>query len=163
MSVSKDPERRRRQLANLRPAPAAPVGNRRALRHGGYATVARERLDAKTRQVFEALAFDAPLRDADGGLPAPDAAIVMLLAQCLVRVEDVAANVAVYGVVDERTDTVRGAAELERRLRLEAAGYMNDMGMTPASRARLGLDLARSMDLAGLMADDYRREQEAGR
>ena len=40
--------------------------------HGAYAEVARERLDAKAGEVFDALRADAPLRDLDGGLPAAD-------------------------------------------------------------------------------------------
>jgi hypothetical protein len=49
------PERRGRQLANLRQAPAPPAGNQRALRHAGYAEVARGRLDVRTRHVFDEL------------------------------------------------------------------------------------------------------------
>lgn len=43
--LSANPERRGRQLANLRQAPAPPASNQRALRHGGYAEVARGRLE----------------------------------------------------------------------------------------------------------------------
>lgn len=72
MPLSGDPDARARQLANLRPgARTAPPGNRRALSHGGYAAVTRDRLDTKVREVYDALAADAPLRDLDGGLPQP--------------------------------------------------------------------------------------------
>ncbi len=92
------------------------------------------------REVYEALAADAPLRDPDGELPRPDHAQVVLLAKCLCRLEDVEANVAAYGQLDERTGAVRPAAEREDRLRKEAADYLDALGMTPRSRARLGLD-----------------------
>lgn len=62
MPLSPDPRKRDRQLANLVPgARTAPPGNRRAVAHGGYAAVARERLDARVAQVYDALAADAPL------------------------------------------------------------------------------------------------------
>lgn len=141
MGLSGDPEARSRQLANLRRAPAAPVGNRRALRHGGYAMVARARLEAKALQVYDALAADAPLRSLDGGLPAHDAAMVRLLADALCRLEDVSANLRDYGLFDQDTDELRSAVDLERRLRQEAADYLDALGMTPRSRARIGLEL----------------------
>lgn len=59
--------------------------------HGAYAQVVVERLEAKQREVFEALAADAPLRDPDGSLPAADGVTVRLLADVLCRLEDVAA------------------------------------------------------------------------
>jgi hypothetical protein len=154
-------------LANLRNAPAAPSGNRRALTHGGYATVARERLDAKVQEVFDALAADAPLRDADGSLPRADAALVRLLAECLCRLEDVSANVREFGLRDQKTKEVRPAVEVEMRLRREAADHLDALGMSPRSRARLGLDLARTVDAATAMShpDPVERERlmsEAG-
>jgi hypothetical protein len=146
--LSSDPAKRARQLANLRPGAAvAGPGNRRALRHGGYAAVAVERLEAKARQVYEALAADAPLRDPDGGLPAADAAAVTLLARCLVRLESVGEYLDRRGWEREDGD-VRPALELEAKLRREAADHLDALGMTPRSRAKLGLDVARGFDLA---------------
>jgi hypothetical protein len=43
---------------------------------------------------------------------------------------------------------VRPAVELEGRLRREVADYLDAMGMSPRSRARLGLDVGRGFDLA---------------
>jgi hypothetical protein len=163
VGLSPDPDKRDRQLANLRRAPAPPSGNRRALRHGGYAQVARERLEAKTLEVYDAIAADAPLRDTDGGLPAADAAMVRLLAEALCRLDDVAANVRDYGLLDQETGAVRPVVELERRLRQEAADHLDALGMTARSRSRLGLELTRTFDLAQAMAEDAeleRRERE---
>ena len=110
MALSDRPAARERQLANLRQAPAAPAGNRRALRHGGYAEVARSRLEERTRQVFDELAVDAPLRDELAGeLPAADHLIVSLLLQALIRLEDVTAYLTVNGLLDHK-GKVRPAA-----------------------------------------------------
>jgi hypothetical protein len=71
--------------------------------HGGYAAVVRERLDVKVREVYEALAADAPLRDPDGELPRADAVVVSLFAECLCRLEDVRADVRDHGWKDRGT------------------------------------------------------------
>lgn len=148
MALSPDPRKRQRQLGNLVPgARTAPPGNRRAVRHGGYATVAAERMEAKVAEVYAAVASDAPLRDVDGGLPAADAAAVHLLAEALCRLEDVSANVRDRGLLDD-AGNVRPVVELEGRLRREVADHLDSLGMTPRSRARLGLDVARGFDLA---------------
>ena len=159
MPLSRDPAKRERQMLNLVPAPRAPTGNQRARSHGGYALVLRERLDAKVLEVHDALAADAPLRDPSGGLPAADAAQVRLLAECMCRLDDVSANLRDYGIFDQATGAVRPAVDLERRLRAEAADHLDAMGMTPRSRARLGLDVQRGVDLAQAMAEDARREE----
>jgi hypothetical protein len=70
--LSRNPRARDRQLANLAPRPPAPPpGNQRRRTHGGYATIARERLDAKAREVFEAISEDAPLRVQTAGCLRP--------------------------------------------------------------------------------------------
>lgn len=154
MPLSRDPDARRRQLANLRPgAMTAPPGNRRAVKHGAYAAVVRERLEAKSREVYEALAADAPLRGPDGELPAADAVAVRLLAEALCRLDDVSAHLRDRGLTDE-DGAVRPAVELESRLRREAADHADALGMTPRSRARLGLDVARGFDLATAWSEE---------
>lgn len=161
MPLSRDERKRRRQLANLRPAPPAPPGNDRAATHRGYAAVAAERLQDRERQVYAALAGDAPLRAPDGGLPASDAVVVRLLAEALCRLEDVAGDIRDHGWRERRSGKPRPAVELERRLRQEALDYAEALGMTPRSRARLGLDLARTVDLATALSDpDPQRREE---
>lgn len=156
--TSSDPRKRARQLANLRKAPPAPpTGNSRAMTHGAYAAVALSRLDSQAREIFEALAADAPLRDVTGGLPSHDGVAVRLLAEALCRLDDVSAYLARAGWADGK-GRVRPAVEIEQRLRREVADHLDALGMTPRSRARLGLDLTRSYDLAEQMAkgDDDR-------
>lgn len=161
MPLSRDPEKRKRQELNLVKAPPAPPGNARAVRHGGYAAVARERLEAKVLEVFDAVGEDLPLRDRDGGVPRADTVTVRLLAEALCRLDDVSANVRDYGYFDQKTGAVRPAVELEGRLRKEAADYLDALGMTPRSRAKLGADLTRAVDLATAMSepDPDRRAQ----
>lgn len=146
--LSNDPDRRAAQLSNLRAGSGqAGAGNQRALAHGGYAQVAHERLDAKVAEVFDALAQDAPLRDSDGGLPASDSAAVHLAAEAMCRIDDVSAHLRDRGILDAKGE-LRAAVDVERRLRLEAADHLASLGLSPRSRAALGLDLVRSFDLA---------------
>ena len=140
MPFSKDARRQKRQLANLRTGPPAPKGNRLAVRHGGYATIARDRLEARQREVLDALSEDAPLRDANGELPRHDSTQVALLAEVLCRLEDVNTYLAAHGYLDGKGG-VRPAAELAGRMRREASDYLDALGMTPRARVKLGLDL----------------------
>jgi hypothetical protein len=153
--LSSDPDKRARQLANLVPgAGAAGPGNTRTVSHGAYAAIARGRLDSKMREVFDALAGDAPLREADGSLPAADALVVELLAETLCRRENLRQHLSDFGWRDQGTKEPRTALlDLERRLRKEAATYADQLGMTPRSRARLGLDLVRTVDLSRAMSE----------
>lgn len=143
-------------LGNLKRGENPPRdGHLPALRHGGYARVAAERLDEKAREVFDALAADAPMQDT-GGLPAADAALVRLAAEVLCRLDDVGANVRDFGLFDQETGAIRPVVELESRLRREAADHLDALGMSPRSRARLGVDVARAQhfDLARHWADE---------
>ncbi len=139
--------------ANLRRGVTrAPVGNDRAVRHGAYARIAVEQLGAKRREIFEALSADAPLRAHDGGLPSADGVAVRLLADCLVRLD----RVGEFATGREKTDQGRRAIEIETRLRSQALDLCESLGMTPRSRARLGIDVrrARSFGLARAWAEE---------
>lgn len=147
-------------LANLRRGvTVAPNGNSRRVSHGGYRVIVQAELDAKAREVFDAIASDAPLRDTDGDLPSHDAVVVRLLADCLCRLDSVGAWLAGRWATTE----ARPALELEMRLRTQALDLAESMGMTPRSRARLGLDVkrAQSFDLAQAMAAEADAEAEA--
>ena len=141
--LSRDPRKRARQIANLRRGVTTTPGNQHGRRHGGYAPIARRDLDAKRREVYDALAADAPLRDAEGELPSHDAAAVRLLAECLCRLDSVSDYLSRHGWQTEDGE-VRPAVEVERRLRAEALDWMRELGLTPKARAALGLDLART-------------------
>ncbi len=151
-----------RSLINLkRGGNPALGGNRHGLTHGGYARVLPEVLDAKTAEVVAALSKDAPLRAPDGTLPAADTVVVRLFAEALCRLDSVAADIREHGWKDCKSGDPRPVAEYERRLRQEALHFAEALGMTPASRARLGLDLTRTVDLATAMShpDPHRRRE----
>jgi phage terminase small subunit len=144
MPLSSDPKRRSRQLANLQPGGgAAGPGNGRAVTHGAYAALAPDRLDVKAREVFDALGADAPVRDGDGSLPAADVAAVRLLADVLCRLDDIGGYLSRRGWEGE-DGKPRPVLDYEARLRGHALDLMRELGMTPASRAKLGLDLVRA-------------------
>lgn len=155
MPLSPEQSARDRQLANLKRGGAVQRPEQPNLQHGGYTSVASARLEAKALEIFAALSSDAPLKEA-GQLPAADSTVVALAADCLCRLESVAANVRDFGVFEQRgkrKGQVRPAVDLEARLRREALGYLEQLGMTPSARAKLGLDLARSLDVAQAMSD----------
>lgn len=154
MPLSSREAARRRQLANLtgRP-PAPPEGNRRAVKHGGFATVGRERLAEKVRELAEAMGEDLPLRSPDGGVPPADEARLSLAARAMARLEDVERYHDEYGWRDAKTGDPRPSVELERRLRSEIADHLDSLGCSPASRVRLGVDLSRLADLSTAMSE----------
>ena len=142
--LSRDPERRVRQLQNLRRGGnPAPAGNARARTHGGYGAIAARDLDAKRAEVYDALSADAPLRDPDGGLPRHDSLAVRLLAEVLCRLDSVSDYLDRRGW-QEADGSPRPAVEVERRLRAECLDLARELGLTPKSRAALGVDLVRA-------------------
>lgn len=158
MPLSSDPAKRQRQLENLRRGGVNPGGGRPAT-HGAYAVVARERLEQREADVFDALAVDAPLRNADGSLPAADAVAVRLLAECLARLDTIAAHLRDHGILDSEGN-VKPVVEVEGRLRREAADHAEALGMTPRARAKIGMDLIRAEVAAqGAEVDREARER----
>lgn len=156
MALSSDPDKRARQIANLVPgAKPAPPGNTRALKHGARARLDEGRLADKRAEVAEILADDAPLRDAEGKLPRADELAVSLLAETLVRLDGVRTYLDLHGLLTEKGE-IRPAVAIEDRLIARAFGFAEALGMTPRSRAKLGLDVARStgFDLAAHWAED---------
>lgn len=144
MPLSTDPENRAKQLANLKQGgTVAPAGNARAKTHGGFATIAADRLEEREKIVVEALAADLPLRDPDGSVPAADALAVTLLAQSLCRLEDVAGFHGRRGIETSKGN-LRNSVEVEGKLRREALDFCEALGLTPRGRVRLGLDLQRT-------------------
>lgn len=143
--LSADPVKRAKQLANLRPTPypAAPVGNARRREHGAYGVIARQELEEKVRDVFDALSADTPVREVDGGLPAADAPAVRMLAEVLCRLDRIAEYLMRRGWQDD-DGLPRPVLDYEARLRSHSLDLLKELGMTPRSRAALGLDLARA-------------------
>lgn len=151
MPLSRDPDARRRQIANLRPgARTAPAGNVRARRHGGYSEALVADVEREIVELRDALGETAPLRDAEGGLPAADLVAFERAARALRRYRAVDEWVALHGALDEKTGDVKPAARLADELGRSLDGILDRLGLTPACRTRLGLDVARaqSFDLA---------------
>jgi hypothetical protein len=162
MALSSDPAKRQRQLANLRRGGTNPAGGRPPS-HGAYAQIARERLEQREADVFDALSADAPLRNADGSLPAADAVAVRLLAECLCRLDTIAAHLRDHGILDSKGN-VKPVVEVEGRLRREAADHAEALGMTPRARAKIGMDLIRAEVAAqGASEDREARDRAAAR
>lgn len=152
--LGKTPEARQRQQDNLlRGVTRAPEGHTRSLKHGAHARLATTLIAGSwSETIYAALAEEAPIRDRvdrddPGTLQAPDRQLVELLASCLARLQSVAAWLELRGPLDE-DGTPRAAASAERALRREAAAYLDALGMTPRSRAALGLDVALGMAAA---------------
>lgn len=167
MPLSSDPEKAANSMANLRRGgdtrqnyPAPPRGNTRRLIHGGRSEVAiASVVPTFAERIHAELATTVPLRDpVTGDVPIADTVIVGLLAQTLARLEALNVHLQLKGPLDEKGN-VRPAEEMALRLRREAAKYADQLGMTPLSRARLGLDLARGqreLDQAEAMAEAKR-------
>lgn len=150
-------------LANLRRGDTiAPVGNTRAMRHGAYSAALVADVTPEVRELMDALGGVAPVRDPDGGLPDADVVAVERAARLLRRYRRIEAWLDLYGELDEKTGDVKPAARLAGELGTSLDRALDALGMTPTSRARLGLDLARTFDLAQAMAADAQRERQDG-
>jgi hypothetical protein len=114
--------------------------------HGGHAAVGGAELNDKARVVYEALAEAAPVKEG-GQVPAADRFLVAQLARVLVRLDRLTQYVDRHGDVDRRGN-VRSAAKWEAKLTSQAVSMMEKLGMSPVSRAKLGLDMARTVNLA---------------
>lgn len=158
MPLSSNADARARQLANLRTGggPGPPRGNVRALVHGGTARKATLiAAGSWAERIYAELEAEAPMRSADGSLPVHDRQAVELLASALARLQNVEAWLSARPAVDEKGE-VWPAEDVASRLRREIAGWLDRLGMTPAARASLGVDVARaqSFDLAVHWAGD---------
>lgn len=159
--LSSDPRARQRQLANLNrgstPRSPAPPGNRRALRHGAYSDRLLRDVGSEVRELLDALAEAAPVRNPDGSLPTADEAAVEVAARALKRYRGLSDWLDLHGRLTDNGD-VKPAAELELRAERELAAALDRLGMSPTSRARLGVDLARTRDLAAEWAHEHEAE-----
>lgn len=143
MPLSDDPAKRARQLANLRPATPAPIGNRRRLTHGGRSELLLRDVEAEVAELRDAFADAAPVRDLDGSAPAADTAALEVAARALKRYRHLSGWLDLHGRLDDRGG-VRPAAELELKAERQLTAALDSLGMTPRSRVALGLDLART-------------------
>jgi len=145
---SDDPIKRDRQLANLRPAPPAPPappGNARALVHGGRSELLLANVEREIAELAAALGDAAPVRDPEtGALPGADVLAVEACARALKRYRSLSAWLDAHGRLVERDGSVKPAAELELKAERQLTDALDRLGMSPMSRSRLGLNLART-------------------
>src|ERR1700722_4020261 len=122
-----------------------------ATKHSAHAEILPARVSEKARAVAAEIAVAAPVRASDGGLPVHDQEIVKMLATVLCRLDSLGEWLDKNGTLDRRGKP-RSAANWERRLQSQALRFMKELGLTPSSRAKLGLNLAKTADLATAMS-----------
>ncbi len=83
--------------------------------------------------------------DGLGHIRTADRVTVELLAVALRRIRQAEQYLDTFGLV-AKGGTVRPVAQLLTSLLREARGYCETLGMTPAARAKLGLDQSRAFD-----------------
>lgn len=154
MPLSSDPVKQAAQLANLRPgAGGGDGGHGRALKHGGSAVQATRRIaGAWAHAIVEQIEADAPLRNGDGSFPRADRLQAEVIGSACARLEAIEAWLAVRPAV-----TAKGkpwpVEDTARRLRGDVERGLDRLGMSTRSRAALGLDVVRGLDLAAAMSD----------
>lgn len=131
-----------RSLANLIPGAgtAAQEGNSRRMTHGGRSEALLANVEGETRELTDALAAAAPVREADGSVPAADTVAIERAARALKRWRSLASWLDLHGRLDGK-GKVRDAARLELQAERQLATALDALGMTPESRSRLGLRL----------------------
>lgn len=155
MPLSSDPDKRARQLANLKPGAGQWKAGAAPHVRSGWRTRRPPPLlfDPVVAELADVLAADAPLRDADGELPAADRAAVESAAIDLLIVRRVHGFLQTKGWEDERGERLRPEVEHLGKANARLLGKLAQLGMTPTARSRLGLDIARTVDLATAMSE----------
>lgn len=145
-------------LSNLRQGQTvAPVGNTRAMKHGFRSEALVKDVEAEVRELMDALAESAPVRDPDGGLPGADTVAIEAAARALKRWRSVSTWCDMHGRIDEKTGEVKQAARFELQGEAALQRALDSLGMSPMARSKLGLNIARTgaaFDLARQWADE---------
>ena len=101
-----------------------------------------------------------PVRGANGEPPVYDLALCELAARELARIRQIDAWLDVHGLFG-RGPKLRPAVEYRLKAAKLLAELLDRLGMTPRSRAQLGLDLAKTVNIADAMGekDPVRRRE----
>jgi hypothetical protein len=137
VALSPDPDKRARQLANLRNAPPAPAGHTRSLRHGGRAEVLFRDVSAEVAELMDALGAAAPVREPDGSLPAADLIAIEVAARALKRWRAVSNAADLYGRLDERTGEPKPVTAYELQAERAVTAAFDVLAMNPIAREKL--------------------------
>jgi hypothetical protein len=119
--------------------------------HGFRSEVLVRDVEPEVRELMDALAESAPVRDPDGSLPSADTIAIEAAARALKRWRSVSAWRDLHGRVDPETHEVRPAARYELEGERALQRCLDSRGMTPLARSKLGLNVARraaTFDLA---------------
>jgi hypothetical protein len=125
----------------------AKPGNQLAVRHGAHAQIAA----AELQPVCDELRAALPVAHQ------ADRWVVAELADALLRLRRLRAYVDTYDPFKAyskvRLTKMRSAMHWESRYADRVVRLLKELGMTPAARAKLGLDIARSVSLAEAMSE----------
>jgi len=133
------------------PHPPFAIGNTVAVLHGAYSTI---RLAPRAEAIADELREIVPARSDS------DEPTVRLLAITLAQVEAATLYVAETGIVDSKGTPAPILRHMGTMLNT-AARLCDRLGLTPTSRASLGLDLVRTEDALAQHLDQGRRIREA--
>lgn len=128
--------------------PPAPVGNKRAAKHHGATTG----MVPGTQAALDEVRAGLPIRGADGEPLIYDLTLCELAARELARIRQIDAWLDTHGLFG-RGPKLRPAVEYRLRAAKLLAELLDRLGMTPRSRAQLGLDLAKTVNLADAMGE----------
>jgi hypothetical protein len=136
-----------RSLANLRNR--VPPGNSIAVTHGFRSRLLVQDVSAEVGELAALLSEAAPVKDADGNAPLADTTAIEVAAVALKRWRSVHTWCDLHGRIDDKGE-VKSAANYELQGENALHRALDVLGMNPASRSKLGLNLARaqSFDLA---------------
>lgn len=135
-------------LANLRDG--APVANTNRLRHGLYATVT-DHLEPRALELAELIAAEPHISESDH-------LAVVAVARLAARVEAMADDLTERGMTTKGGKS-RAMLDLYVRAERRLMEGLEQLGLTPRSRAAFAKDLVKATSLA----DDIRRRREAAR
>jgi hypothetical protein len=128
--------------------PPAPVGNGRAAKHYGAARGLVPGVEGALDEILAGL----PVRAANGEPLVYDLAICELAARELARIRQIDQWLDEHGLFG-RGPKLRPAVEYRLKAARLLAELLDRLGMTPRSRAALGLDLAKTVTLADAMGE----------
>jgi len=133
------------------------------VKHGAKAVVPVDRVEEKARQIDHLLA-EVPVLAPDGRPLIHDRGVIEMLATVRCRLDDIDAYISQHGVINPKTGKPHSAALWERRLQSHALKLEKELGLTPLARSKLGLNLARTADLAMAMSnpDPEKRAKQLG-
>lgn len=140
-----------KSLANLRQAPPAEKDNGRAMQHG-LAAKLPVNMPPEAEALQEVIRAAIPVRGSDGQAHPADEPYIANAARFWAKVNRANDWLDEHSWFGEDGELRPVVAEL-RKHEDQLTRYLDQLGMTPTSRARLGLDLARTADLATAMSE----------